>query len=211
MRLPLVLCGGLLLVLFGVAERTLDAREPASLAVILTTDTRLTPGARQTLVNEATRIWDAAGVRIEWTSPLSPLPAAHDTLRMLAVARPSIHVRPNPAVLGELLRLEGARPLALISLGEAERIAVRSLVDRPQLLRDRYVGMVLGRAAAHEIGHYLLNTSAHVSEGLMRARFDEIEFANPRSNAFELDGDQRAWVRQRVAAGLPLGPAATGR
>jgi hypothetical protein len=208
MRLPPVLCGGLLFALCGVAGQTLDARSVAPLAVILIADSRVSPTARQTLIEEATRIWDAAGVRLEWTSPLGAAPSARDTLRMLAVARPAMQAPANPMILGELLRPESARALALVSLRDAERIAARGDGWRSRMLRDRQIGLVLGRAAAHEIGHYLLNTSTHADEGLMRARFDEIEFTNPQSDAFELDAAQRDWVRQRLSAGLPLGPDA---
>jgi hypothetical protein len=38
---------------------------------------------------------------------------------------------------------------------------------------------VLGRAVAHEIGHYLLATATHANRGLMRASIDASEFADP--------------------------------
>jgi len=37
-------------------------------------------------------------------------------------------------------------------------------------MHDRLFGRVLGRALAHEIGHFLLRRQGHSSKGLMRAQ-----------------------------------------
>jgi hypothetical protein len=54
---------------------------------------------------------------------------------------------------------------------------------------------VLGRAVAHEIGHYLLNTRGHARHGLMRARIDARDFADLRNGGFGLDDDAALWAR----------------
>src|SRR6201988_590525 len=46
----------------------------------------------------------------------------------------------------------------------------RSSFDDLPALHDRRLGVVLGRAVAHEIGHYLLPTNTHATQGLMRPR-----------------------------------------
>lgn len=58
---------------------------------------------------------------------------------------------------------------------------------------------MLGRALAHEIGHYLLGTHTHARNGLMRSTFDALEFTDPRSGTFALDHDAAAWLRMRNA------------
>jgi hypothetical protein len=110
-------------------------------------------------------------------------------------------------VLGELLRFEGSKAIARLSLPDAERIVRRAHLPAGSDADER-VGLVLGRAAAHEIGHYLLDTATHAQSGLMRAAFDEWEFAEARSDRFDLDAQAAAWVRHRAALGLPLGPDA---
>jgi hypothetical protein len=57
----------------------------------------------------------------------------------------------------------------------------------PSALRDGEVGLALGRAVAHEIGHYLFNTRSHTADGLMRARFETRDLIDPRSPRFEAD------------------------
>jgi hypothetical protein len=46
-----------------------------------------------------------------------------------------------------------------------------SLATLPAALADTLLSRALGRALAHEIGHYLLGTHEHTARGLMRARF----------------------------------------
>ena len=53
-------------------------------------------------------------------------------------------------------------------------------------LRLQTLGVVLGRAVAHEIGHYLLG-GEHARAGLMRSTFDPREFVDVRDRIFQLD------------------------
>jgi hypothetical protein len=205
--LPL-LVGGFLLIA-GFAD--IEARAPSvSLRVLLIAAPGLTPAARGALIGETGRIWEKAGVRLEWRNSLEPDPLPGDTLRVLAVNRPAWQSRTDVRVLGELLRFETSKAIARVSLDEAQRIAARNRLwtaGQPHL-RDLQIGVVIGRAVAHEIGHYLLDTSTHAPAGLMRATIDAAEFADLESDAFDLDPEATAWVRQRLAGEMPLGPAA---
>ncbi len=209
--LPL-LVGGVLLLISALAE-AVDAHAPlVSLRVVLIAAPGLTPAARGSLIGEAGRIWETAGVRLEWRNSLEPEAQPRDTLRVLAVSRPAWQSRSNVRVLGELLRFETSKAIARVSLDEAERIAARNRIwtAGQRHLRDLQIGVVIGRAVAHEIGHYLLDTSTHAPAGLMRATIDAAEFADLESDAFDLDVEATAWVRQRLADEMPLGPAAKG-
>jgi hypothetical protein len=62
------------------------------------------------------------------------------------------------------------------------------------------LGIVLGRAVAHEIGHYLLQSNAHSTYGLMRASIDAREFADLRSGSFRLDRESQASLAAARAA-----------
>jgi hypothetical protein len=206
--LPFLLCAAVLVA--GSGAQTLDARSAAtSLRLVLTAAPSLGTSGRAALIREASRIWNQAGVHVEWIAPVAPIPLPRNTLRVLAVSRSASPAGAHVWVLGELLRFEGSKAIARLSLPDAERIITRARVPAGSAADER-VGIVLGRAAAHEIGHYLLDTSTHAQSGLMRAAFDEWEFAEPRSGAFDLDEHATAWVRQRIEAGLPLGPASAG-
>ena len=133
--------------------------------------------ARETLMREALAPWEAIGARVAWADawPSSPPSAGapHDVyvtidadadadgsrLPMASIlfvaGRPTTQIAVHAGYV--------ARRLATIRVGD-ER-----LVDRPRIVRDRVLGRVLGRAVAHELGHYLLGSSAHAADGLMRA------------------------------------------
>jgi len=59
---------------------------------------------------------------------------------------------------------------------------------------------VLGRAVAHEIGHYLLQSNTHSPYGLIRASIDAREFADLRTGAFRLDRESQAYLAVRAVA-----------
>jgi hypothetical protein len=60
---------------------------------------------------------------------------------------------------------------------------------------------VIGRALAHEIGHYLLASRLHAKSGLMRAVLDNDDLVRPDAlYLFRLeDGDVRALRAARLA------------
>jgi hypothetical protein len=61
------------------------------------------------------------------------------------------------------------------------------------------VAQTLGRAVAHEIGHYLLKTSEHSSTGLMRLRVPFDDFLEPLLASFALEPAQARAIRELVA------------
>src|SRR5688572_18914461 len=91
-------------------------------------------------------------------------PGHHASLRLLAVDRPAVKPRTDIVVPGALLRLNQTRAVAMVSVEEAERIVARVRAREAAFLArlgEHAMGIVLGRAAAHEIGHYLLDTATH--------------------------------------------------
>jgi len=178
-----------------------------SLNLNLASSQELSAVSTGALVAEVNAIWWRSNLSLVWrtvdvSDPLPAMPESENWLRVLVLARqrPSASETSTFAV-GELVRTEGARPLAIASLTAARRIVDESI--RFQILEgprdyDRRLGVVLGRAVAHEIGHYLLGP-AHASHGLMRANIDALEFADVRSRAFLLDQPARAYLSQRAA------------
>jgi hypothetical protein len=67
-------------------------------------------------------------------------------------------------------------------------------------MRQYKLGVVLGRAVAHEIGHYLLQSNSHSPYGLMRASIDAREFADLRTGAFRLDRESQAFLAAKALA-----------
>jgi hypothetical protein len=98
--------------------------------------------------------------------------------------------------VGELPLDQADQPFAVVSTTAARRVVALAGHDgEPQALSDRRLGVVLGRAVAHEIGHFLLATRGHARPGLMRAHVEVIDFADLRSGGFNLDRDAGEWIR----------------
>lgn len=173
-----------------------------SLAALISVDPDLPLLSRSVLVTEAERIWRREGVGLTWTVvPKSGPPAA--PLRVLVINRRET-VKTNGSVwpVGELIPHSGQRALAIASIAGAERVVAASgrrveLLDGPDGAHYR-LGLVLGRAVAHEIGHYLLSTGTHADRGLMRAEISAREFSDPAARTFTLDDAAGLWLRTRL-------------
>lgn len=161
----------------------------------LTTSNELPAAARPVLIAEVESIWRRAGVRLRWPAGRRD-GGADESLRVLVLGRASQGTGGHAWPVGELLEDQDGRAFAVISIDAARRVvdAVAGR-DEPQALVERRLGTVLGRAVAHEIGHFLLATRGHARSGLMRAHVDVSDFADLRSGGFYLDREAGAWIR----------------
>lgn len=169
--------------------------------VLLTTASALTEPARNAMTQEAEAIWRQEGVVLDWQPATLVRSVSPRRLRVLVVdQRPPNLQSDLEFSVGELVRPTGSHPVALVSIDSARRL-VSSLRGRAgyELISvdERRLGVVLGRALAHEIGHYLLDTHTHARIGLMRPQFSAFEFTDPRDGVFALDADAAAWLRNR--------------
>jgi hypothetical protein len=178
----------------------LRAAPSIELNLRLTAADNLPPASKRVLISEAAAIWKQEGIRLQWLSGAEAREGA--TLRVLVMPR-TVGASPDgePWPVGELLRFEDSRAIAIASISGALRVVDESerfrLLDLPAL-REYRLGLVLGRAVAHEIGHFLLQTNAHAESGLMRANIGAQEFADPRGGSFQLDdATQRQLNRSR--------------
>ena len=160
----------------------------AAIEVLLTLAPEVPAPSRTALIHETTAIWQADGVTLTWLPGAADLPPARGRLRVLITRRHGCNAPEGQQRLtvGELLRPRTGHPAAVISLDVAECIVRSSGFPESAPLHHRRLGLVLGRAVAHEIGHYILDTHVHARQGLMRPRFDAREFAGLDSGAFML-------------------------
>jgi hypothetical protein len=68
--------------------------------------------------------------------------------------------------------------------------------------RERYtlLGRAMGRALAHEIGHYLLASKAHTATGIMQAKRGAAELFSSSHRGFQVERDQRHTIEARLHA-----------
>jgi hypothetical protein len=194
---------GALATLVVGAPVTLAAQEPgARLDVLLTTAPTLSESARTSMMSEAAAIWRQQGVVIDWLPSTTVRSQAENRLRVLVVQKRLVNNGVEPINVGELVRPSNGHAVALVSIDSAQQLvaSVRGRAGYELIAVDqRRLGIVLGRALAHEIGHYLLDTHTHARSGLMRPTFNALEFTDLRDGTFALDHDAAAWMRTRDA------------
>jgi hypothetical protein len=130
---------------------------------------------------EPSRIWSSLDVEIEWIDSVETARGVIDLKVLLEETyEPRLLRRiPNDFLLAVLHPPEVpcGPALARVWVTEVQRYAGAArrqafpLAALPETLPDLFLARALGRALAHEIGHYLLPTRGHTVRGLMRARF----------------------------------------
>lgn len=173
---------------------------PPRFRLSLTASQALHVEVRAAAEREIRQIWRREGITVDIDSPAAFGDAAVDmrVLIVSAAAAPATrdgHHWPVAELLGD----GAGQPVAVVSTAAARRVLdAARLGDAPTTLVHRRLGVVLGRAIAHEVGHHLLNTAGHARHGLMRARIDARDFADLRDGGFDLDDDAAQWARARL-------------
>jgi len=83
-----------------------------------------------------------------------------------------------------------------VSLSEFAGYPVRGLA--PQI-RDELIARAIGRAAAHELGHYLLQRAGHQKEGLMRPTYALRDLLGDWLQPFMVSVNDQLAVRKEIA------------
>jgi hypothetical protein len=179
-----------------------------ALAVALTVNVSVAPDVPPTLVSRALAetddIWRSSGLAFAWQR--APREAATASLHVVIGhdVRPALN---GGLALGWIV-FEDSKPEQEIylSYSNARQLMVESpgvvgVVDRmPILERETLLARAMGRALAHEIGHYVLASKAHTLTGLMRSRVTATEFFGRDNRTFVLDNGQQssitAWLRR---------------
>jgi hypothetical protein len=86
------------------------------------------------------------------------------------------------------------------------RVSTLTITERETLL-----GRAMGRALAHEIGHYLLASKAHTATGVMQARRGAAELFSRSRQGFQLQADQRRLIAARMNPPSPVARAGLNR
>jgi hypothetical protein len=182
---------------------------PSSLALVIAA----APGVSNEIVsgtlNEAAAIWKAAGLTLQWRVSNHLLtqiePSAVQVILDDARGTASEGELPigwvgfGPSGLpAPLLHLSRRNANQLLDTAAAYR-------NRPSSYKELLMARALGRALAHELGHYLMASKSHSPSGLMKGRRFVDEFFSPTRRGFQLDD-----AEQRLAA-RALALTAAGR
>jgi len=162
----------------------------------------LSADATRSMCEETDAIWRDAGVVIVWRAS-----GAAPDLRVVFDDRPPEPRDGRSMALGWLV-FDGddvPAPTIHLSYTNTRRLldqayATDRLIDvtRPWQ-RDALIARALGRALAHELGHYLLGSKQHTEKGLMRGNRLAVEMFLPGRSPFAIDRSLRDRAASRVA------------
>ena len=84
------------------------------------------------------------------------------------------------------------------------------LIEGPPGSAKTLLGRAMGRALAHELGHYLLASKVHTPRGLMQTPRSASEMFSPTRVRFEIDPVQKQAVVSRLTRTTILSDARAG-
>ena len=157
------------------------------------------------MFRELASVWKRCGVEVlSYAEGLEPRPVTTVSLILSSGWPPAdaagglgwIHFDSNPAQTpAPVLMVSLAATRALVEAGDYRGIPV---AQRPLALQRELIARALGRAAAHELGHYLLASREHAARGLLRAQFRRDELVSREAAAFGLEVPERLMLAARL-------------
>jgi hypothetical protein len=170
------------------------------------------PKLEASVTEEATGIWAAYGVDVHRSGACDVGGNSAVRLAVMLVDRPDR--RTAKAALGSILFVDDVpKPTilmyrsAIAALLSTVRLNGNSDREWPTALHDLLLGRVLGRALAHEIGHFLLQSRDHAETGLMRARQWTTDLVSPDRRGFGLSAGEVARLTAITSAAFHSAPA----
>jgi hypothetical protein len=171
------------------------------------------------MLAEADTIWRPNGVSFIWrrvpqvqttSQSIERAPYLSNTLR-LTIGDERGTVRDGRLPLGWIVFDDVTVPQQEIYLSHANAQAMMDsassvvgiINQMPLSQRETLLARAMGRALAHELGHYLLASKAHTDHGLMKAVLTAVELFQPGNSAFRIEQAQRRAMAARLR-GEPL-------
>jgi hypothetical protein len=188
----------------------------APIIVHVTAMSELSPRLIKAILAETDSIWRQVGVTFVWrrvpsrpaalTASADAGPWVPNTLRLTIGDDRGDSTRSGRLPLGWIRFDDETTPDQEIYLSHAnaktmmdEAPGVVGIVAQmPLIQRETLLARAMGRALAHELGHYLLASKVHTPRGLMKAVLTAAELFGRDVNAFWIDTGQRRTVAARL-------------
>jgi hypothetical protein len=203
--------------LAGAATPVTSSLPP--MVITVATATAMSPTLLTRVIEETDAVWRPAGLTLVWRRPsgnaisrariVDTDPCVSSGLRVVIGnerGRDAEKRRDDVTVLGWIVFGEGDTPNPEIYLSyentEAYMLGARAVVgltgQMPVAEREMLLARAMGRALAHEIGHYLLASKAHTARGLMQAKHTASDLFGAVLTPFAIDAAQREAVAARL-------------
>ena len=185
-----------------LTTRPLTPLPPLVIDVIAASD--ISPSLVTRVLTEAGDIWRAAGLTIIWKQDSHVSAAPRVTIGHWGNG---VRREENALPLGWIAFDERGTPANAIYVSYANATAlldhtrgIGAVSDRmPRAEQETLLGRAMGRALAHELGHYLLGSKVHSAKGLMRAQRTSVEFFSTERSKFDVDAQQISIIAARLA------------
>jgi len=178
------------------------------ITVAVVDSARVPAGTRASAEQEAGRILKSAGISVKWVDVTIPadVPANDIVLQIVPEAGPMR----DPRTMGAALAADEGGIYASIFF---DRVCQRAANP---LSNDAHVELapLMGHAIAHEIGHLLLGTNSHSSNGLMSALWRAGDLRRMGKGQFNFQPGEAAKMQSEVkrrTSGKPQAATAEAR
>jgi hypothetical protein len=189
------------------AVRASEMSDPGRTIVVRTYTQPASAGDIRTARYTAGAILGQAGIQVVWvecalsvevtegTAHACTQPLRWNELLVRIVSAGTVDSRPDVDTLGfAFVDLDaGGGSLATVFADRVGVMARGAGVDAAELL---------GRTMAHEVGHLLLGTNRHASQGLMRSSWSSADLRRNRATQWLFDGKDGEVMRRGIASRL---------
>ena len=176
----------------------------------------ISPSLVKIMLAETDAIWRGSGIGFSWRQaarevvPYSRIsesgPYLPATLRVVVGNEPGAARGETRLPLGWIVFDDVQMPEQEIHVSYANamqfirsaRVVVGIVEQMPAAQREWLLGRAMGRALAHELGHYLLASKEHTARGLMKASRTASEFFTVDNRAFVIEPAQRRLMVARL-------------
>ena len=186
---------------------------PCAIAVDVQVQAHLDWGSleRHLFTGEVERVWAPYGVTFCWAEGPRGCEGVEARIRVLIaedLPASAVHDTASQVVVGRITFRAGVPGSDIVlSVTSARHLVVRATLggrpisEWPAAIAEHLMPRVMGRALAHEIGHYVLGTREHATRGLMSASFrpDDVTFGS--ASRFSLPRPDAARMRLECVAG----------
>jgi hypothetical protein len=187
------------LVVAMASPEAVAAPQPLEIAVYVYNVAQVSHGMLRSAEHGAAKIFEVAGIKTTWREPHSSIPEDLETGSRGDPWIPTnialkIYTR---SMINELQLDEGAMGFVL----RFETNSAVILYDRVQNLAEFKridIAPILGIAMAHEIGHLLLRSREHSSQGIMRRNWPSTDLQSGAQARLRFTAEQSRQMRDEV-------------
>ncbi len=176
---------------------------PSSLTIAVHMTHGMSNAIAKDALREASAIWKLGGVTLDWHATSEPPGGGgRSTVNVTFDDAPG-SVAGQDVPLGWVTLDAAGVPEGTIFLSRRNALRLAETIDeyreRPLKFKERLVARALGRALAHELGHYSTGSKEHTVSGLMKGRRLADEFFSTACVGFDVNGDERRLAARMLA------------